>query len=225
VSAQPENFENSPYTHDESDRRPAHCSVVPTFHPRMDVRAHKLAGVPRSVMAEMNAPNEPASIHKLSDAFGKSDPELAPSILSSSSQDRLDCRRGTLMSRCFFPVGCAIGFAFIGILFKPVALASESCPHGQIRCATGTTSSGGCFDPAVSACQDGLICDAPLGVCMRGAIGPGTCFRPDRFTCDSGRLRALSYVAPQARVNVCAFKAKLSEASVRNVTGSYVDIR
>jgi hypothetical protein len=115
--------------------------------------------------------------------------------------------RGSLLS------GYAIGFALIGILSKPAAHASENCPLGQIRCAAGTTSSGGCFDPMVSACQDGLICDASLRICMRGAIGPGTCFRTDRFTCDAGRLRVLSNVAPQATANVCAFKAKLSEAA------------
>ena len=51
----------------------------------------------------------------------------------------------------------------------------------------------------MSRCHDGLICAASFSVCKRGPIGPGACFRSDRFTCDLGRLRFLSYYAgPEA---------------------------
>ena len=85
----------------------------------------------------------------------------------------------------------AHGFALLVALLGPGAFASENCPLGEIHCAAGSTVSGGCFNPALAAYQGGLICSVPLAVCRRGSIGPGACFRTDRFTCDLARLRVL----------------------------------
>jgi|KBSMisStandDraft_5_1062788.scaffolds.fasta_scaffold70485_6 hypothetical protein len=95
----------------------------------------------------------------------------------------------------FFPAHLRACLFLVAALIGTGAVASNDCPIGEIRCASGVTASGGCFDPAVSQCHDGLICAATLAVCRRGSIGPGACFRSDRFTCDLGRLRSFSSYA------------------------------
>ena len=95
----------------------------------------------------------------------------------------------------FFPAHLRVCLFLIAALLGTEALASNNCPLGETRCVSGAPASGGCFNPAVSRCYDGLICAASFAVCRRGSIGPGGCFRSDRFICDLGRLRFLSYYA------------------------------
>src|SRR4029079_18095718 len=77
----------------------------------------------------------------------------------------------------FFPAHLRACLFLVAALIGTGAVASNDCPIGEIRCASGVTASGGCFDPAVSQCHDGLICAATLAVCRRGSIGPGACLR------------------------------------------------
>lgn len=110
------------------------------------------------------------------------------------------------MSRC---AACLyLMTAFLG----PVAFASESCPLGEVSCAAGATASGGCFNPSISSCQDGLICPAPLRICRRGSIGPGACFYAGQFICDLGRL-------PPLRLRTATFVKQTAAVAASGATG------
>ena len=66
-------------------------------------------------------------------------------------------------------------------------LATETCRAAIDWCRSGTVT--GCDALVALACQDGRICEAPLSVCKGGSIGPGTCFDPEKYVCDLGRIR------------------------------------
>ena len=113
------------------------------------------------------------------------------------------------MSRC---AACLyLMTAFLG----PVAFASESCPLGEVSCPAGATASGGCFNPSISSCQDGLICPTLLRICRRGSIGPGACFYAGQFICDLGRLRGLSALS----LRTATFVKQIAAVTVSGATG------
>ena len=66
----------------------------------------------------------------------------------------------------------AHGFALLVALLGPGAFASE-LSLAEIHCVAGATASGGCFNQALAAYQDALICFVPLAVCRRGLHRPG----------------------------------------------------
>jgi hypothetical protein len=77
-----------------------------------------------------------------------------------------------------FPAHLRVCFFLLAALLMTRALASNNCPLGEIRCVSGATASGGCFDPAVSRCHDGLICVASSLFAGAALLGLERAFGP-----------------------------------------------
>src|SRR5689334_15788814 len=82
------------------------------------------------------------------------------------------------------------GYILLAGLFasSETTKASEVCRAATAWCQSGEPI-GGCDALKALACQDSLVCEPPLSACKRGSIGPGTCFNPEKYICDLGRIR------------------------------------
>jgi hypothetical protein len=151
------------------------------------------ATVVAASMARAASRSEPTSRLFVHSKAGRGETKIRASTAASVF---IRGSRGLSMS---FHARCAACLYLMTTFLGPVAFASESCPTGEMSCPAGATAPGGCFNPSISSCQDGLICPAPLRICKRGSIGPGACFYAGQFICDLGRLRGLSAPAPTHR--------------------------
>jgi hypothetical protein len=68
----------------------------------------------------------------------------------------------------------------------------RTCTPPLIECRAGNTGSGGCYNPGLANCEDGMMCSAPLKVCRKGGKGGGGCYDISQYTCKSGKMCQIS---------------------------------